>query len=110
MQLVESHEAPIELEAAPTSVDGYLAHLSYDENTPFQANQELYDVDIVEGPAEITFSLEIEDDEQASLIEIHPQTGVITAVDDFHQIMRMETRNLRQRWLQAHKATGSSNY
>ena len=40
-------EAPIELEAAPTSVDGYLAHLSYDENTPFQTNQELYDVDIV---------------------------------------------------------------
>ena len=76
-------EAPIELEAAPTSVDGYLAHLSYDENTPFQTNQELYDVDIVEGPAEITFSLEIEDDELASLIEIHQQTGVITAVDDF---------------------------
>ena len=76
-------ESPIEFEATPTSIDGYLTHLSYDENTGFEKNQELYVVDIVEGPAEITFSLEIGDPELASLIEIDPQTGVITAVDDF---------------------------
>jgi len=76
-------EAPIEFDATPTSVDGYLAHLAYDENAAFEANQELYDVDIVEGPAEITFSLEIDDAELASLVKIHPQTGVITAVGVF---------------------------
>ena len=57
-------EAPIEFDATPTSVDGYLAHLEYDENAAFEANQELYDVDIVDGPADITFSLEIEDEDQ----------------------------------------------
>ena len=76
-------EAPIEFDATPTSVDGYLAHLEYDENAAFEVNQELYDVDIVDGPADITFSLEIEHAELASLVEIHPQTGVITAVGDF---------------------------
>ena len=76
-------EAPIEFDATPTSVDGYLAHLEYDENAAFEVNQELYDVDIVDGPADITFSLEIKHAELASLVEIHPQTGVITAVGDF---------------------------
>ena len=75
-------ESPIEFEATPTSIDGYLAHLFYDENTDFEKNQELYVVDIVEGPAEITFSLEIGDPELASLIEIDPQTGVLTAASN----------------------------